>query len=57
MKRELWCDARQEVRNLDGKLVCRCLQAQAIEISRKGCTTTLLILPTGIVYVTNSKAS
>jgi hypothetical protein len=48
---------RKEIRNLDGKLVCRCSTVQAIEISRRGCTTTLLILPTGTVYVTNSKAS
>jgi hypothetical protein len=50
-------DKRKEVRNLDGKLVCCCSAAPVIEISQKGCTTTLLILPTGTVCVTNSKAS
>jgi hypothetical protein len=43
-----------DVRNADGKLVCRCLPAGIVEISRRGCTTTLLILPTtGTIYVTN----
>jgi hypothetical protein len=47
---------KRDVRNLDGKLVCRCLPAQVVEISRKGCTTALFVLPTGRILIENSKA-
>jgi hypothetical protein len=45
-----------DIRNLDGKLVCRLDRTTGIcEIRRKGCKTILRVIPKKAVIVTNTR--
>ena len=46
----------KEVKNADGKLVCRiCEDSGIVEIVRKGCKTLIRFMPGGKVEITNIK--